>query len=390
MKKICFFLLFCLMMNRICAQVIAWDFIGAIGDETAVAPTTVDPHLTASSISRGTGINAAALANAYSANSWGAVNLPDAIVANEYFQFSVQVNTGYQAFLATLNANFRRSATGPNSFQWQYSLDGFTTAGLNMGAAISYTGTATAGDAQATVNLTGISSLQNLPAGTIITLRLYGWGASALSGSFALGRLAGNDLAIGGSNIVVPVLLSSFTGTNEGRFNRLRWSTATELNNLGFEVQRSATGIQYNVIGFVNSLASAGNSNNSLDYSFIDTTPAGTKQYYRLRQVDIDNHSKLSPILLIKGEKPLLVTIDALFPNPAADKVNVSLMAPANDKFTIIVMDINGRTMLRQNGSVETGNTIVTIDISRLNKGFYFLKLVCGGEVLNKRFIKGN
>jgi hypothetical protein len=391
MKKIFFFLLLYVMMNRTRGQVIAWDFNGATGDETVIAPTTADPHLTVSAISRGAGVNAAALTNAYSANSWGAVNLTDAIAANEYFQFSLQVNANYQVSLATLNANFRRSGTGPNALQWQYSLDGFASPGINIGTAISYTGTATNGDAQAPVNLTGISSLQNLPAGTIITIRLYGWGASALSGSFALGRLTGNDLAVGGTNIVVPVQLTSFNGYNEGRFNQLRWSTATELNNLGFEVQCSATGIQYSPVGFIPSLAQGGNSNTPLYYSFRDTVRGGSQQYYRLRQVDIDRHSKLSPVLLLKSEKPLQFTIDALFPMPAIDKLNVSVQAPVKDRATVIVMDLSGRIMLSKKVPVETGNNIVSIDISRLNKGVYVMKLLWSeGNGLSRVFIKGN
>ncbi|MCW5898163.1 MAG: T9SS type A sorting domain-containing protein [Flavobacteriales bacterium] len=118
---------------------------------------------------------------------------------NKYLQFSITANTGWQVSLSTLDANFRRSSTGPNAFQWQYSLDGFATAGVNAGAEISYTGTATNGDAQAQIDLSAIAALQNVAAGTTITFRLFGWGASATGGTFAIGRLAGNDLAIGGT-----------------------------------------------------------------------------------------------------------------------------------------------------------------------------------------------
>jgi|GEM_PF-2141583 len=390
MKRIFFFLLICFAMNRSCGQVIAWDFIGINGDEVSIAPTTTDPRLTVSPITRGAGINASVLANAYSAGNWGAINLPAAIAADEYFQFSLQVNTGYQVSLSLLNANFRRSGTGPNLFQWQYSLDGFASAGSDMGPFISYTGTATAGEAQTPLNLAGISSLQDLPAGSVITVRLYGWGATALSGTFALGRLAGNDLSLGGSSIIVPVLLTSFNGYKDGSCNKLSWSTAAEINNLGFEMQRSADGVHYTAIGFVNSLAMGGNSSSPLNYSFIDNYPGATKQYYRLRQVDMDSRSKLSTIVLIKGDKPASLSIDGLFPNPAGSSVNMIIAVPGKDRVTILLTDMIGKILLQKVVEVETGSNTIPVDISRLNSGSYLVKLVCsnGFDAISAKFIK--
>ena len=181
------------------SQILAWDFNGAAGNETSLASTTTNANLASSSVTRGSGVVATALANAFSANSWDNASLAVAITNNDYFQFTVTVNTGFTVSLSTLDAAFRRSSTGPNAFQWQYSLDGFSTAGINIGSSISYTLTTSNGDAQAQINLSGISALQNVPNGTVITIRLYGWGASAPAGTFALGRISGNDLAIGGT-----------------------------------------------------------------------------------------------------------------------------------------------------------------------------------------------
>jgi len=109
-----------------------------------------------------------------------------------------------------------------------------------------------------------------------------------------------SQFAVGGqSNLSLPVTLLSFSGYKDGSRNQLSWTTGTEINNRGFDVQRSADGINYTSIGFVNSLATGGNSNDQLSYRFTDNTPAGVKQYYRLRQEDLDGRSKLSNIVLI-------------------------------------------------------------------------------------------
>ena len=186
------------------AQVLAWEFNANAGNEVTVNSTTTAANVNTSTVSRGAGIDPSALGNAYSSTNFAATSLAAAITANEYIQFSASPQAGYQLSLSTLDVNFRRSGTGPTDFQWQYSLDGFATAGTNIGAAINYTNTATNGIAQAQIDLSGIAPLQNIASPNVVTFRLYAWNASATGGTFALGRLAGNDLALGGT--VSPVL----------------------------------------------------------------------------------------------------------------------------------------------------------------------------------------
>jgi hypothetical protein len=178
-------------------QIIAWDFNAAAGNEASIVATTLNSNLASSSISRGAGINASALVGAFGATAFNSANLAAAQSANEFLSFTIAPQAGFQVSLSTLDANFRRSSTGPNAFQWAYSLDGFTTAGVNIGSTISYTSTTANGDAQAQISLSGISALQSI-TGTA-TIRLYAWGASSGSGTFALGKLSGNDVAVSGS-----------------------------------------------------------------------------------------------------------------------------------------------------------------------------------------------
>lgn len=177
------------------AQIAAWELNGNNGDETTVAATTLNGNLAATSISRGGGVSPSALGNAFSSSNWSTGSLS----STDYYQFTIQANSGYQVSLSTLDVNFRRSSTGPNTFQWQYSLNGFSTTGTNIGSAISYTATSTNGTAQTQISLSSISALQNVGSSTTITFRLYGYSAGASGGTFAIGRLSGNDLAIGGS-----------------------------------------------------------------------------------------------------------------------------------------------------------------------------------------------
>lgn len=194
MKKL--YLLFIALLPLLAgAQILAWNFNGAAGNEASIAVTTKDANLSTSSITRGSGVTASALANAFSSSNWNAASQ----AADKYYQFTVNAASGFQVSLSTLDVYFRRSSTGANTFQWQYSLDGFATAGTNIGGNISYTLTSTNGDAQTQLNLSGIAALQNVPASATVTLRLFGWGASAAGGTFAFGRPATASLVVGGT-----------------------------------------------------------------------------------------------------------------------------------------------------------------------------------------------
>ncbi|MCW5958762.1 MAG: hypothetical protein KIS76_01295 [Pyrinomonadaceae bacterium] len=185
------------------SQILAWEMDGNAGNEISVASTTIDANLESSSIARGAGIDPSALANSYSSTNFAATTLATAISSNEYLQITVKPKSAFKVSLSSLDANFRRSSTGPTDFQWQYSLDGFSTAGINVGSAINFTNTNNNGVSQAQIDLSSVVALQNVAFPNTITFRLYGWNASATGGTFAIGRLQGNDLAIGGTTAAV-------------------------------------------------------------------------------------------------------------------------------------------------------------------------------------------
>lgn len=183
-----------------------------------------------------------------------------------------------------------------------------------------------------------------------------------------------------GGGQILPAGLLSFAGQREGAVNRLRWTTASEQNNRGFEVQLSTDGVNFISIGFVNSLAVSGNSSDQLSYIFTDDRPVGTRQYYRLRQLDMSNIGKMSNIVLIKGEKPATLAIAGVYPNPANDRVNVDLASPVRGQATLQVLDMTGKAVIQKTLTIEAGNNTIPMDISRLTQGTYMVKLLCGAD----------
>lgn len=198
--------------------ILGWE-TNAIPDpkQVSLATSTNNSHLESSLLSRGAGIgtDGTAAANTFFATGWEASSVETAQSTNEYFQITAQAKAGYKVSLNSISFNFRRSSTGPNAFQWFYSLDGtnFTA----IGTSISYTGTDSNGKTFGPIDISSITDLQEVSGSNTIYLRLYGWGATATSGSGSIGRLTGEDIIIKGSvevedDVIAPVV--TFAPTN--------------------------------------------------------------------------------------------------------------------------------------------------------------------------------
>jgi hypothetical protein len=202
----------------------------------------------------------------------------------------------------------------------------------------------------------------------------YGSTESGAGGSAAAGFAETNAL------ITLPVNLLKFSGYKNGSKNSLQWTTASEQNNYGFEVQRSLDGVTFSPVGFVSALSSSGNSSVNLNYVFDDNKPVGNKQYYRLKQVDIDRRGKLSNVVVVTGDKPRSLSLGAIYPNPSTTLVNVIIHSPNDAIAEIRLTDLTGKVLKRQLESIGTGSNSVVLDISQFPRGGYFIQVNERGE----------
>ena len=98
----------------------------------------------------------------------------------------------------------------------------------------------------------------------------------------------------------LPVLLLDFSGENNNNINHLSWTTATEIDNDHFNVERSSDGIVFEMIGTV---AGNGNSTQALSYNYDDNVPLDGIGYYRLKQVDYNGAINYSQTIAIRNNK---------------------------------------------------------------------------------------
>lgn len=186
---------------------------------------------------------------------------------------------------------------------------------------------------------------------------------------------------------ILPANILTFSGVRQGNSNNLKWTVAQETDVQNYEVERSNDGRSWSAAGSVNSL---GNTSTQRSYTFSDNNISGVKQLYRLRQVDRNGSVKLSNIVVIKGVKPTALTLNGLFPNPTASKLNVLIDAPAKDNITITVMDGVGRIVKTQRMLVDAGSNTLELNVANLAAGSYLLKVSCDSNCQSavSKFIK--
>ncbi len=172
------------------------------------------------------------------------------------------------------------------------------------------------------------------------------------------------------ADAVLPVELTTFNAREvEKQKVRLDWVTASETDNLHFQVEHSTDGRTFSALGAV---AGAGNSVTEQAYEYLHETPVVGVNYYRLRQVDIDGTETLSEVreVNLSGSPEL-----AVFPNPTAAELRVKGFAGGPVK----IINQQGQVVLqRYLGELEP------LEVSHLPSGLYLLQL----PAANLRWIK--
>jgi hypothetical protein len=184
----------------------------------------------------------------------------------------------------------------------------------------------------------------------------------------------------------LPIKLASFAAMLNGNKVDLKWSTSMEKNTSHFEVERSYDGTNYSSIGVV---FAYGNSDETRQYSFTDNTISANHGtvYYRLRSVDIDTKSELSYVRMIRFGKLSSTLSLVAYPNPAQNSVCITV--PANWQGKNIKYEFfsqNGQLMM--SNSAGSASQTETIDISRLARGYYFVRVSCEGETAQQKLVK--
>lgn len=193
-----------------------------------------------------------------------------------------------------------------------------------------------------------------------------------------------DDISI--SNVIaLPVELTSFTSLVNKSKVILIWSTATEVNNYGFKIERKELYSNWEEIGFV---PGSGNSNSPKNYRFTDQPLGGIDFKYRLRQIDFDGTYEYSNEIEVFLNEINKFTLEQNYPNPFNPTTTIRFSLPIESFVTIKVFNLLGEQVsevIKQ--SFIKGFHELKFDGSHLASGVYFYQFSTGDFNATKKFI---
>jgi PQQ-dependent dehydrogenase (s-GDH family) len=222
-----------------------------------------------------------------------------------------------------------------------------------------------------------VSSLTGGPASAVTIISKAAHGAlgyvlqSNALPSFSTFYFANSSLT------TLPVQLLTFTGKLDNNATLLNWATGSELNSDHFSVERSVDGNNYTSI---TKIASSGTTTTTTNYSYADndvTYLSSSLIYYRLKMVDKDGNYSYSNVVTISlADITGHVTVS---PNPAADKIMVTVGALSDGKAQWNITDNAGRMVMKGSAQLKQGRNTMPVNINKLSSGIYYLNIYGGG-----------
>ncbi len=171
----------------------------------------------------------------------------------------------------------------------------------------------------------------------------------------------------------LPVELISFEGEDKNCQIVLTWSTASEVNNSHFEIQKSTDGNNFTKIGEV---AGNGTTFDMNSYEFVDRE-ISIKNYYRIKQVDFDSDYSFTKVITVKSicfTENVDNGISLIFPNPVGqESVFIKFYTNLDQPATVEVYDAVGRLATREGVSLSQGTNLITLPTNKLAPGTYTL-----------------
>jgi hypothetical protein len=187
------------------------------------------------------------------------------------------------------------------------------------------------------------------------------------------------------TSLVVPVELTSFTASADVKEVTLSWSTATELNNYGFEIQRKSLSGEFATVAFVKGQGTTTQKN---EYSFLDKNLDEGRYFYRLKQMDYGGQFSCSQIVEVEIRMLDKFTLEQNYPNPFNPTTTIGFGIPEKGNIKLSVLNILGEEIrVLLNEEKEAGYHSVDFDASELPSGVYFYKLQAGNYINTKKMI---
>jgi hypothetical protein len=178
--------------------------------------------------------------------------------------------------------------------------------------------------------------LQDFFGGVAVNKEMHGKDSLVIDNPSALNKLK----MIATISSTVPVELTHFRAKVVRDIVALTWRTESESNNLGFEIQKSSDGFDFECIGFV---SGAGTSTVPNDYAFQDSELTSGTIYYRLKQMDTDGAFVLSEPVCVTIAPPHAFELQQNYPNPFNPSTTIRYMLSTSAHVNVSILSLNGK-----------------------------------------------
>jgi hypothetical protein len=192
----------------------------------------------------------------------------------------------------------------------------------------------------------------------------------------------GGDLETGGT---LPVALMDLKAECLDGKKVIAWSTASEINNDFFTVEKSNDAANWDVLGII---PGSGNSNEIHSYNMLDRNESKSVVYYRLKQTDFNGSLSYSRIITSKNCLNDIQANMEVFPNPFDGVLNLTYNSIDNLPANVSVFDATGKTVYKTEINSTEGFNSNSIDLKILKDGIYYLKLENGDKTENFKLLK--
>jgi hypothetical protein len=172
----------------------------------------------------------------------------------------------------------------------------------------------------------------------------------------------------------LPVELASFTSSVNGTDVTLAWTTSSETNNSGFDIERSSSNIEWTKLSTVNG---NGTTTEPMSYSYVDKNLNSGIYNYRLKQIDFNgNFEYFNLSNEVQISTPGEFTLSQNYPNPFNPSTKIDFQLPTDGNVKLSVFDISGKLVsVITNGFRTAGYHTVDFNSANLSSGIYFYRL---------------
>lgn len=306
------------------------------------------------------------------------------LVPNDWTIDSVKFSGAYNDFCTFLHPDSSDSEPGGKVDYWADSLEGRYPSGADMQWLVYQSS-----QAHAVLTTTDTVTLEiNMETG--LTQGNFNIGYfvtdAALDFDDPVNYSVSLDNAISISG-VVPVELTSFAVSVDKNGINLKWETATETNNRGFEIQRSADKNTFMTVGFVEGKGTTTNKNS---YTYADKNLNEGNYSYRLKQLDYNGTFEYSKVMEVNYSVPEEYVLLQNFPNPFNPSTSIKFGIPVDAKVVVTIYNSVGEEVaILANNNFTAGKHTLKLNAEAMPSGTYIYRVSAEG-IDGSRFVQSN